>query len=120
MTAYPAIARTTKDLTRSCEFGIQDTTVSFWKRGLACQVKSHLKRCEENGNQLNNYVDSDVHMYVYVDAIIQHKACTRRHRKGSPKMIMMVQVKAWTSVFYWREPKDGRNQRLFSPAFFVQ
>jgi hypothetical protein len=91
----------------------------MWRRGIACQVKSHRQRCEENGDQLDGYVDFDVHIDVYVAAIIQHKAFTRRRLWGNLPTTMVLQAKACEPVTYWRERLDGRNRCLSSPATFL-
>lgn len=91
--------------------------VSIWKRGIACQVKSHL-RCDENGRQLNKYLDSDVHGYIYVDVvIIQHKACTRRRLKGNQMTTRALRDKTCGPA-NWRKRTDGRNHCFSSSASY--
>ena len=106
-------------LTRNSNLPSSRLPASIWKRGIACQVKSHRHRCEENGDQLNRYVDFNVHIDVYVVAIIQHKACTRRWLKGDQRTAMVLRSKIRGPVSYWREHLDRRNLRLSSPATFV-
>jgi hypothetical protein len=106
-------------LTNQYKLALSVQPVPNWEQGIACQVKSHLCGCEENGNQLNEYMDYDVHIDIYVIAIIQHKACTRRWLKGNRRTAMALRNNICGPVSYWREHLDGRNLRLSSPATFA-
>ncbi len=106
-------------LTKNGILSFSRSPASIWKRGIACQVKSHRHRCEENGDQLNGYVDFHVHIDIYVVAITQHKACTRCWLKGDQRTAMVLRGKIRGPVSYWREHLDDRNLRFSSPATLV-
>jgi len=92
--------------------------VSIWKQGVACHVKTHRNGREETCYQVDGYVDFDVHIDIYTDAIIQHKAFTRRWLRSKNPMTTMVPPIKTGGPANWKERSDGRNLCLSSSASY--